>query len=80
MPDLEVTSQAGLQAKVDRRLLEASTVLRKVTIRHGWVPITINSVVTLDIRGVAGRFVVINQNIPLNPRDLVSTTLKEVAQ
>lgn len=80
MPDLEVTSQAGLQAKVDRRLLEASTVLRKVTIRHGWVPITINSVVTLDIHGVAGRFVVINQNIPLNPRDLVSTTLKEVAQ
>ena len=67
-----------LQKKVDRRLLEASKVARKVTLRHGWVPITINSVVQLDFAGVEGRFVVTNQSIPLDPKGLVSSTLREV--
>ena len=78
LEDVDVTEQADLQKKVNRRLLEASTVARKVTLRHGWVPITINSVVYLDAFGVTGRFVVINQAIPFDPKELVTSTLREV--
>ena len=78
MSDVDVTEQADLQKKVNRRLKEASSVSRKVTLRHGWVPITINSVVYLDVYGVTGRFVVTNQSIPFDPKQLVSSTLREV--
>lgn len=80
MQDVEVTDQEDLQKKVDRRLKEASSILRKITLRHGWVPITINSVVTLDALDITGRFTVINQSIPFDPKGLVTSTLREVKE
>ena len=75
--DADVTSQSDLQARVDRRLAVATTAVRKVVIQHGWVPLQLNSVAELDLKGVKGRFVVVNQTIPLDPTQLVTTTLRE---
>ena len=80
MADVEVTTQADLQKKVDRRILEAGTVARVLTIRHAWVPIGINSVVEFSSDGIEGRFVVFSQSIPLDPRQLVTTKAREVTK
>lgn len=78
LKDVEVTTLADLQKKADRRLREASKVSRTLTVDHAWVPLKINDVVHFDVNGITGHFVLINQSLPLDAQELVTSTFQEV--
>lgn len=70
-------AQRQLQARADRRLADMGSIGRTITVKHAWVPLDINDAVWFDHAGVTGLFVVTNQSIPVDPLELVTTTLKE---
>lgn len=78
--NLEVTSQAVLDAEAKKRLVEATTAAMTLSLTHAYVPLALNDVI--EFRNVKAdlhvRATCMSQNISLNPTELMSATYRRV--
>lgn len=68
----------ALKAKLDALMAANRKVYRKVVIRHEFLPLRLGDVIELDSSDLRGRFAISAMEIPLDPLELTTTTLREV--
>lgn len=77
--NVEASSQADLQARAERRLLDNSNVVGKLNVSHAPVPVWFNEAVLFRSQGHEARATIRTMSLDLTPGALVSAEWREAS-
>lgn len=78
--DLDIKTQTELQKKANELLASSQDIHDVIQIKHAWLPVSMNEVVSFNSQGYAGHFAFRKSTITLTPGVLVSSYLEGVSR